>query len=102
MKNEQFMSNLKTPDRMVDVILDTDAYNEIDDQFAISYMLANSEKLNVRGICAAPFFNPRSVSQADGMEKSYQEIHHLLKLLKRQGHLLILQKAKCSTIFLFT
>ena len=83
MKNEQFMSNLKTPDRMVDVILDTDAYNEIDDQFAISYMLANSEKLNVRGICAAPFFNPRSVSPADGMEKSYNEILKLLSLAKK-------------------
>lgn len=26
----------------MDAVLDTDAYNEIDDQFAIAYMLANA------------------------------------------------------------
>lgn len=28
------------------VVIDTDAFNEIDDQFAISYLLANGDKLN--------------------------------------------------------
>ena len=45
------------PTGMTDVILDTDAFNEIDDQFAIAYMLRSKEKLNVKGICAAPFYN---------------------------------------------
>lgn len=80
MTQQQFLINLQTPDHPVDVILDTDAYNEIDDQFAISYLLGHPEKLRVQALCAAPFFNPRSVSPEDGMEKSYQEIKKLLEL----------------------
>lgn len=80
MTQEQLFKNLNRPEGKIDVVLDTDAYNEIDDQFAISYMLKHSEKLNVKGICAAPFKNARSVSPADGMRKSYNEILKLLKL----------------------
>ena len=64
----------------MDVVLDTDAYNEIDDQFAISYMLRAPEKFNVKGICAAPFFNSLSDSPEDGMVKSYNELFNLLTL----------------------
>ena len=78
------MKNLSVPQGMVDVVLDSDAYNEIDDQFAISYLLKSKEKLNTKAIYAAPFLNERSVSPADGMEKSYQEILKLLSLLKEQ------------------
>lgn len=80
MTQEQLFKNLNRPDGKIDVVLDTDAYNEIDDQFAISYMLKHREKLNVKGICAAPFKNARSVFPADGMRKSYNEILKLLKL----------------------
>lgn len=78
------MKNLSVPQGMVDVVLDSDAYNEIDDQFAISYLLKSKEKLNTKAIYAAPFLNERSVSPADGMEKSYQEILKHLSLLKEQ------------------
>lgn len=81
MTYEQYMINLSPPAGRADVILDTDAYNEIDDQFAIGFMLKNPEKFNVKGICAAPFRNERSVSPEDGMEKSYDEILKLLDLM---------------------
>ena len=77
---EQRLKNLEIPTGPVDMVLDTDAYNEIDDQFAISYALHAKEKLNVRALYAAPFFNDRSSGPADGMERSYQEILKLLKL----------------------
>ena len=80
MNTKQLLQNLKTPERIVDVVLDTDAYNEIDDQFAISYMLRSPERINVRGICAAPFFNEKSSSPEDGMRKSYDEILKILDL----------------------
>ena len=35
------------PTKPVDIILDTDTYNEIDDQYAIAYTLANCDKINV-------------------------------------------------------
>lgn len=84
MTTEQYFINLSPPAGMCDVILDTDAYNEIDDQFAIGFMLKNKEKFNVKGICAAPFRNEKSVSAADGMEKSYHEILKLLDLMEME------------------
>ena len=80
MKELQLLNNLKVPTGKIDVVLDTDAYNEIDDQFAISYMLRSKEKLNVKAIYAAPFFNSNSTSPEDGMERSYNEILNLLTL----------------------
>lgn len=84
MENTTYLKNLTVPKRKVDVILDTDAYNEIDDQYAISYLLTYGEKLNIKGICAAPFLNEKAVSVADGMEKSFYEIHKILRLAKRE------------------
>ena len=70
---EQRIKNLSVPRGTVDVVLDTDAYNEIDDQFAISYLIKSKEKLNTKAIYAAPFLNGKSVSPKDGMEKSYMK-----------------------------
>lgn len=78
---EQRIKNMSVPEGMIDVVLDTDAYNEIDDQFAIAYLLKNKQKLNTKAIYAAPFLNPRSKSPSDGMEKSYNEIFKLLDLM---------------------
>lgn len=84
MTREQFFKNLEVPKGKIDVVLDTDAYNEVDDQYAISYMLKSDYKLNVRGICAAPFFNDKSTSPENGMERSYDEIMNLLTLMGKE------------------
>lgn len=84
MTQTQLIKNLSVPTKMIDVVLDTDAYNEIDDQFAIAYMLHSKEKLNVREIYAAPFYNQKSSSPEDGMERSYNEILNLLRLDGRE------------------
>lgn len=85
MKREQYLKNLSVPEGKIDVVLDTDAYNEIDDQFAIGYMLRNTQKFNIKGICAAPFLNGKSTCASDGMEKSYNEIRKLLSLAEMRG-----------------
>lgn len=72
------------PTGRVDVVLDTDTYNEIDDQFALSYLALSPEEVTLRAVYAAPFLNERSTGPADGMERSYQEILKLLTLLKRE------------------
>ena len=77
---EQRIRNLTCPAGPVDMVLDTDAYNEIDDQFAIAYALHATEKLHVKALYAAPFHNERSSGPADGMERSYHEIIKLLQL----------------------
>ena len=81
MTEEQRIKNLSVPTGKVDVILDTDAYNEIDDQFAIAYLLKNKWKLNTKAFYAVPFHNGLSAGPEDGMEKSYNEILKLLKMM---------------------
>jgi inosine-uridine nucleoside N-ribohydrolase len=75
------LQKLKPQPGKIRMVLDTDTYNEIDDQFAVVYSLLSPEKLDVEAIYAAPFFNTRSSSPQDGMEKSYDEILGLLEKL---------------------
>ena len=83
MTQEQRLKNLMVPQLPIDVVLDTDAYNEIDDQFAIVYLL-KSEGLHTCALYAAPFFNENSTSPEDGMERSYDEIGKLLALMGKE------------------
>ena len=68
--------------RKIRMVLDTDTYNEIDDQFAVAYAMLSPERLQVEAIYAAPFHNDRSSGPGDGMQKSYDEILRLLNRLK--------------------
>jgi len=72
--------NLSVPKGKVDVVLDTDAFCEVDDQFAIAYLLKHKEKLNTKAIYAAPFSSQYISSVEEGVEKSYLEILNILKL----------------------
>ncbi|MBQ8141254.1 MAG: nucleoside hydrolase [Clostridia bacterium] len=83
------MKMVKTPYEIINelksnsvknVILDTDAYNEIDDQYAIAYAMQSSDRVNLLALCAAPFLNNRSTSAGDGMIQSYNEIFKITKL----------------------
>lgn len=65
---------LTPPEGIIDMVLDTDAYNEIDDQFAIAYALKSPDRVKVKAFYAAPFFNSHSSGPRDGMERSYDEI----------------------------
>jgi len=66
----------------LNMVLDTDTYNEVDDQFALVYALRSTERLNVQAVYAAPFHNERSEGPADGMEKSFEEIHRVLERMQ--------------------
>ena len=75
------LERLQSPANKVRMVLDTDTYNEIDDQFAVVYALLSPEQLAVEAIYAAPFFNDRCASPGEGMELSYDEIGRLLDRL---------------------
>ena len=83
MTAQHFWKNLMPPTDAVDVVLDTDAFNEVDDQFAIAYLLRSKDRLHVKGFTTAPFFNARVASPREGMEKSFDEILHILTLAGR-------------------
>lgn len=84
-----YMKRLRRPIGQIDVVLDTDAYNEIDDLYALAYMIRSSDRLNVKGIMAAPFYSPASMgrtrqnsSAKEGMEQSYLAIQELLSVME--------------------
>ena len=83
MTEEQLLKNLSVPEGRIDAVLDTDTYNEADDQFALAYMLGCGEKVSLKAVYAAPFFNEKSSSPKDGMLKSYDEIMSILELADR-------------------
>ncbi len=70
---------LQHPNGPCNVVIDTDAANEIDDQFAIAHALL-SDVLNVEAIYAAPFHAAWTQTSGpdEGMELSYQEIFRVL------------------------
>lgn len=81
----RLLDRLHHPTSAVDVVVDTDAFNGIDDQFALAYLLRSDDRCRVQMIAAAPFYNPpesgrvsHSTSPADGMERSYEEILRVL------------------------
>jgi purine nucleosidase len=63
-------------------VLDTDTFNEVDDQFALAHLLLSPDEVQLEAVYAAPFLNSRSESPADGMEKSFEEIHRVIDLVK--------------------
>lgn len=81
-----------------DVVIDSDTYNEMDDQYAIAYALA-SDRINVIALHAAPYFDPyndRSTSFKDGMERSYKEICRVLEVTGNQGKYPVFKGAEHS------
>lgn len=84
MNDIEMLNQLQLPQGKIDAVLDTDTYNEIDDQYAVAYMLAHDEKINVQAFYAAPFDNDKSSGPSDGVDKSYTELTKILTLCKRE------------------
>lgn len=70
------ISNLykKENNEKVNIILDTDMYNECDDQFALSYLLKSQERFNIEAITVAPYHHDNNISIFEGTNKSYDEV----------------------------
>lgn len=86
MMEQSYMTKLTIPKTgKLRAVIDTDTYNEIDDQFALAYFLHSQDRLIPEAIYAAPFFNEKSTSPGDGMEKSYQEIHKVLQIMGKSN-----------------
>ncbi len=71
------------------VIIDTDAKNEVDDQFAIAHAVL-SESMDIKAFIAAHFGTEKSKRS---MEDSYEEIHKVLKLMHREDAFTVLKGA---------
>lgn len=87
----EFIMNFKR--KKIDVILDTDTYNECDDQFALAYMLKSQDVFNVEAITVAPYTN-KHCSIIEGREKSYNEILKICKWLNFETYNKVFKGAK--------
>lgn len=66
----------------INVILDTDTYNECDDQFALSYLIKSQNLFNIEAITVAPYSHKsRNVSVKEGQELSYDEVKKISRWL---------------------
>ena len=74
-----FITNFKK--EKVNVILDTDTYNECDDQFALAYMLKSQDVFNVEAITVAPYSKEGIETVKEGLKKSYDEVLKICKWL---------------------
>ena len=75
------MYKKKTKEK-INVILDTDTYNECDDQFALAYLLKSQERFNIEAITVAPYHHDNNISIIEGNVMSYNEIVKICKCLK--------------------
>ena len=90
-KDMSYLQRLQKPASPVDVVIDTDAYNQVDDLYALSYLILSEDKLRLKAILAAPFYSPPSMgrirqnnSPCEGMHQSYHIIQELLDVMKRE------------------
>jgi inosine-uridine nucleoside N-ribohydrolase len=83
LSTELLIQRLTPPTGKVRAVLDTDTYNEVDDQFALAYALLSPEACDLEAVYAAPFHNNRSNGPLQGMERSYDEILRVMERMKR-------------------
>ena len=75
--SERILPSIPGKNEKMRVIIDTDAKNEIDDQWAIMLALLSSDRFEIEGFIASNFDNNHGGPA--GIEKSYEEIELLLK-----------------------
>ena len=80
--DRQRLQMLQSPVGRPRIVIDTDTFNEIDDQFALTHIMLSRDQVDVEAIYAAPFLNQRSGDPHKGMELSYSEILRLLDRLQ--------------------
>ena len=71
------------------VILDTDMYNEIDDQFALTYLIKSLDVFDLEAITIAPFSKSgyaNTMTIEEGTEKSYQTTLNILDMLDKSEY----------------
>ncbi|ANQ21794.1 nucleoside hydrolase [Vibrio natriegens] len=87
LSNSQRMALMEVPtSTRAPVVIDSDTFNEIDDQFAIAWTLLSNDRIDLQAIYAAPFTNNMFDSShsaisdpMQGMALSFEEIHRVIE-----------------------
>ncbi len=97
MPADWYLQRLRLPQGKVNIVIDTDAANEIDDQFAVAWALLRPDRLNILGLYATPFsfahrrsLYPQAAHDAPpfnspeiGMQRSFDELLKVQSLLNK-------------------
>ena len=77
---------------MKNIILDTDLYNEIDDQIALAYVLKSKDELNLKAVTIAPF-TKGEYNTKTSIDKSYEVAKKIFKMCNEQNDKIIFKGA---------
>ncbi len=77
---------------MKNIILDTDLYNEIDDQIALAYVLKSKDALNLEAVTIAPF-TKGEYNTKTSIDKSYEVAKKIFKMCGEENYDIILKGA---------
>ena len=78
------LPEIPPPDEQIRVIIDTDAKNEIDDQFALTLAVLSEERFDIEGFVATHFDNDHGGH--DSIAQSAREIETVLEKTGKSGH----------------
>lgn len=82
MNRAWYEQRLTPPSGCVRAVIDTDAGNQIDDQFALVYALLAAERIGVEAIYAAPFVRRLHATPEQGMRASFNETERILNVMR--------------------
>lgn len=81
--NWEGIYNLISKEKKYKIILDTDTYNEADDQFALSYLIKSKNLFDIEAITIAPFRHEKwNGTVSDSIDASYKETCKIYDLLE--------------------
>ena len=89
-KNPAKITPQKTGPQRTKIIFDTDANNELDDQFAIAYMLFNGDVFDVKGITVNATRNDKNV------QGHYDEAERIMQICNLKGAVPLLKGAEAN------
>ena len=79
---KEIFEKVKKYNNRINVILDTDTYNEADDQFALSYLLKSQDMFNIEAITTAPYSHKNNgITVKEEQDLSYNEVLKICNLL---------------------
>lgn len=86
---KELYERIKDMNEIKSVILDTDMSNEVDDQFALTYLMNSLDNINLEAITIAPFSKSgyaKDLTIKDGVELSYDTTLKILDLIKEESY----------------
>ncbi|MEX0273265.1 MAG: nucleoside hydrolase, partial [Flavobacteriaceae bacterium] len=86
-EQEEASANMEPKPEKINVIFDTDANNELDDQHALAYLLFNGDVFNVSGITVNATYNGGDI------QGHYDEAERVLQLCNLKGAIPLLKGA---------